>query len=113
VAEQKCKETGADGAMLGRAVFGNPFIFSSKQATASERLQALMEHINLFEINLGGIKSFAVMKKHFKSYLTMIVSADPDVARQAQIRELGSQLMLVAEADQAIHLIKQMLSLYN
>ncbi len=26
-AEEKCRETGADGAMLGRAIFGNPWLF--------------------------------------------------------------------------------------
>ena len=30
-ARRKCEETGADGVMLGRAIFGNPFLFSKQK----------------------------------------------------------------------------------
>ncbi len=62
-------ETGCDGVMLGRAVFGNPFLFSKYTSSTKEKLEVLVEHAKLFEQDLGGIKSFAVMKKHFKSYV--------------------------------------------
>ncbi|MDO8729011.1 MAG: tRNA-dihydrouridine synthase, partial [bacterium] len=69
-AEQKIKETGADGAMLGRAVFGTPWLFTGNVDTRclQARLKVLAEHTNLFEELLGDIKSFAIMKKHFKAY---------------------------------------------
>lgn len=71
-ARKKCEEFGADGAMLGRAIFGNPWLFSSYFPKPGERLKVLIEHTKLFEELLGGVKNFALMKKHFKSYLAGI-----------------------------------------
>jgi len=70
-ARHKAKESGADGVMLGRAVFGNPWLFSEPKAEVSveQQLRVLVEHAKLFEKLLGDIKSFAIMKKHFKAYV--------------------------------------------
>lgn len=69
-AYSKTEETGADGVMLGRAVFGNPWLFADYTPNMKEKLKVLTEHTKLFEEKLGGVKSFAVMKKHFKAYLS-------------------------------------------
>ncbi len=88
-AKQKAETTGADGIMLGRAIFGNPWLFASGQAsvvysrsargirdqqnltpTLPERLHVMLEHTKLFEELLGAHKSFAIMKKHYKAYVT-------------------------------------------
>ena len=68
----KCVRTGADGAMLGRAIFGNPWLFSgrSDEPTPEEKIAALAEHIRLFDELLGETANFATMKKHFKSYIS-------------------------------------------
>ncbi len=68
-ARKKCEETGADGAMLGRAIFGNPWLFAEKVPTLEEKLKVCVEHTKLFEELLGGMKSFALMKKHYKAYV--------------------------------------------
>jgi nifR3 family TIM-barrel protein len=71
--KKKALESGFDGMMIGRGVFGNPWLFDEKRKTAStikEKLEALVEHTKLFEKLLGKIKNFAVMKKHFKSYVS-------------------------------------------
>ncbi len=69
-ARKKVEETGTDGAMLGKAIFGNPFLFcdSQRQVSASQRLQIAVEHTKLFEELLGDVKNFAIMKKHYKAY---------------------------------------------
>jgi tRNA-dihydrouridine synthase len=70
-AREKVAETGADGAMLGRAVFGNPWLFSGRtpeSISLGERLETLAEHCSLYE-ELLPHKSFSVMKKHFGSYV--------------------------------------------
>jgi tRNA-dihydrouridine synthase len=112
--EVKVKETGADGVMFGRAIFGNPWFFhplrrlpesmtlsvssSASHRTAkydsgadsslprpetqadtsgeqleiislNERLRVLVEHTELFE-ELLPFKNFAIMKKHYKAYVT-------------------------------------------
>ncbi len=89
-AEQKVAETGCDGVMFGRAIFGNPWLFrnidhhrnpdasqdlkkrdpeSSSGLQVSERMRAMLEHTKLFEQEFTGIKNFEVMKKHFKAYV--------------------------------------------
>jgi nifR3 family TIM-barrel protein len=70
-ARQKAQETGCDGVMLGRAIFGNPWLFSDRAEppTSQERISVLIEHIQTFDELLTGYTSFAVMKKHFKAYI--------------------------------------------
>jgi tRNA-dihydrouridine synthase len=73
-AKEKCKQTGCDGVMIGKGVFGAPWLFSARGGPASggdvrKRLEILVEHTKLFEEKLGDIKSFAIMKKHFKAYV--------------------------------------------
>ena len=95
-AYRRVAETGADGAMLGRAIFGNPWLFKANQnvigrdfpsLTGSRqlhsdlpdmktRLRILLEHTKLFDQLLGQYKSFAIMKKHFKAYLSGVDGAD-------------------------------------
>jgi tRNA-dihydrouridine synthase B len=48
-AQMKAKETGCDGVMLGRAVFGNPWLFSNHKPNTEEKLKVLIEHSKLFE----------------------------------------------------------------
>jgi len=87
-ARRKCKETGCDGVMLGRAIFGNPWLFSRRNSKfpqdypaaqrhhseilvppISEKLRVMVEHTKLFEEMLGEHKNFAIMKKHYKAYV--------------------------------------------
>jgi nifR3 family TIM-barrel protein len=71
-AYEKCAATGADGAMLGRAVFGNPWLFHPEHDVADiplcERLRVMIEHTRSFT-ELLPHKNFAIMKKHYKAYV--------------------------------------------
>ena len=69
-ARAKATESGCDGVMLGRAMFGNPWLFSEHAATPDERVAALSEHLRHFEALLGTTTHYAVMKKHFKAYIS-------------------------------------------
>ncbi len=106
-AQEKITFSGADGAMIGRALFGNPWFFNpnlrlphqlhalpthgvdreklisiqeDSEGVAivplSTRLEALVEHTQLFETLLPH-KNFAVMKKHYKAYVTGFPGAAP------------------------------------
>lgn len=71
-AEEKVRTTGADGVMFGRAIFGSPWLFDRARESApslQEKLEIMIEHTHLFEKLLGDIKSFAIMKKHYKAYV--------------------------------------------
>lgn len=69
-AEEKVKQTGADGVMLGRAIFGNPWLFDKdKQVIVRERVLAALAHTKLFEETWGTTKSFELMKKHYQAYI--------------------------------------------
>lgn len=71
-ARRKIAESGADGAMIGRGIFGNPWLWSEKPVASmplSERLGVMVEHTKLFEELLGNVKNFAIMKKHYKAYV--------------------------------------------
>lgn len=63
------EQTGCDGIMIGRGIFGNPWLFSEKIPTLKEKLEVMVEHTKLFEELLGDIKNFALMKKHYKAYV--------------------------------------------
>lgn len=69
----KAKETGCDGIMVGRGIFGKPWFFNKKFIDGSEpslkkRLKILIEHAEAFDEYVGH-KNFAVMRKHFKAYI--------------------------------------------
>lgn len=68
-ARAKVSETGCDGVMLGRAIYGNPWLFAEHIPTEQERKDALIEHLRLFEELLGDVVNYATMKKHFKAYI--------------------------------------------
>ncbi len=64
----KVEATGCDGVMLGRAIFGNPWLFAEKVPNVKEKLEAMLEHTKLFDELLGAHKSFHIMRKHYKAY---------------------------------------------
>ncbi len=65
----KVSETGCDGIMIGRGIFGNPWLFAEKTPTEQERMKVLIEHITLYQKLFTGVKHYDVMKRHFKAYL--------------------------------------------
>jgi len=71
-ARQKASLSGADGVMLGRAIFGNPWLFHPEKSllniSLDERLKVMIEHSYLFS-KLLPHKSFSLMKKHYKAYV--------------------------------------------
>ena len=71
-AEQKARETGCDGIMIGRGIFGNPWVFAGRSledTTPEERLAALLEFAYAFEA-MRPAKSFHLVRKHVKAFAT-------------------------------------------
>jgi len=109
-ATRKAKETGADGTMLGRAIFGNPFLFAKQKGELRimsydlrKKLEILVEHTRLFQKLLGKHKSFAIMKKHFKAYVEGFDRA----------KELRMRLMETENADEVEDCIKAFLAAHS
>ncbi len=76
-ARAKAAATNCDGVMLGRTIFGNPWLFanlrnlaSSSAPTPKQRIEVLLEHLALFDELLSDVTNYAVMKKHFKAYIS-------------------------------------------
>jgi len=128
-ARRKYKEAGCDGVMLGRAIFGNPWLFASREyisksnlsgvATPAnfsarqpakgfykhipstlEKLHVMCEHTKLFEKMLGEYKNFAIMKKHFKAYVNGFDGA----------KELRMKLMETENAEQVEEIVNDFLA---
>ncbi len=102
-AQRKSKETGADGVMLGRAIFGNPWCFNREKrvedVSVEEKLKVLVEHTKLYE-KLLPHKSFAIMKKHYKAYVTGFEGA----------KELRVELMEAKDANSVEQIVLNYLS---
>lgn len=71
-AHAKVHETGCDGAMLGRAIYGNPWLYANRSTPPApeERVAALIEHLALFDELMSDTTNYATMKKHFKAYIS-------------------------------------------
>lgn len=98
--ERKIKDTGCGGVMLGRAIFGNPWLFAGKKPSIKEKLEVMVEHTKLFEEKLGKHKNFAIMKKHYKAYVNGFDGA----------KELRVKLMEVENATQVEEIVNDFLS---
>lgn len=83
-AQEKVELTKCDGIMVGRGVFGTPWFFDNKEfkkridqniktkkgrENILFRLKIMLEHTKEFEKKMTKIKSFNIMKKHYKAYV--------------------------------------------
>jgi len=117
-ARELAERTGCDGIMIGRGIFGNPWLFSelggerpclkgaqgkalrsqeNYTPSIKEKLKVLIEHTNLFEKILGKVKNFAVMKKHYKAYVNGFNGA----------KELRVELMGTNSAKEVENIVKK------
>ena len=99
-ANRKVEETECDGIMIGRGIFGNPWLFSGKKIEdipIKEKLMVMVEHTKLFSKLLLDIKSFSIMKKHFKAYVSGWEGA----------RELRVRLMETNSPEQVEYIVEQ------
>jgi len=105
-AKELVKNTGIDGIMFGRSILGDPWFFAEKKPTISERLNAAIEHSEIFD-NLhkedmdkdGHYKQFDAMKKHFHASVKNFNGA----------KELRESLMKVKNTSEAKKIIEDFL----
>lgn len=126
-AKEKAAQYNLDGVMIGRGMFGNPWLFlnvSAKRAitqkspseaflsatalataeakegnvpSTQEKLNVMTEHTILFEKLFGENKRFDVMKKHYKAYVNGFDGA----------KELRIKLMNAKNAQEVIEIVEK------
>ena len=94
--------TGVDGVMIGRGAIGNPWIFKQVQEyldgkqileiSKEERLQIILEHIELQVQELGENTGIKEMRKHMTYYLKGLKEAS--IVRQ-KINKIDTQKELI------------------
>lgn len=102
-AKKRAAETGADGVMIGRGIFGTPWLFLNSQEYQNKSgrvviekiLKIMVEHTKLLE-KLLPHKNFAVMKKHYKAYVSGF-----DGARELRAELMGAEN--AAEVARIVH----------
>ena len=101
--KQLARDSGCDGVMVGRGLFGTPWFFDEEVfntgKSTEEKLRIMVEHTKLYEEKLGDIKSFAIMKKHFKAYVHGFDGA----------KELRVELMECASASEVEEVVEKWL----
>lgn len=106
------KRYGLAGVMIGRGIFGRPWLFADlkKEPSLPKRFQIMVKHAKLFEKMYGPgnfntknfdghTKNFAVMKKHFKAYVSGFTGAS----------DLRAKLMETENAREVEKIIKDFL----
>lgn len=91
----KTKKYNTDGIMIGRGIFHNLWIFSSKDPATvpfTDKLQLLIEHITLFEETWGPDKPFEVMKKFYKIYISGVPDASNIRTRLMELKTPGETI---------------------
>lgn len=69
-AEERRRESGVDGVMIGRGAFENPWIFSQHVPSREERANMYLKHIQKFEEVWTGKKNWMVVKKFARTYIS-------------------------------------------
>ena len=98
-ARMKVIESGCDGAMIGRGMFGNPWVFAGRKADEvplEEKLAALLELAQRFEA-LTPPKHFAILKKHIKAFVTGFEGAAELRARLMQAENTADLKRFISE----------------
>ena len=101
-AMEKAKEFGVDGVMIGRGIFNNLWCFDTSESphigTTQELFSIMEKHIRMFDTEWGNRKSFALLKKFFKIYVSGFGGAS----------EARQRFMETASATEALQLLREL-----
>ena len=93
---------GADGVMVGRGIFHDPWLFSATRAgqpaSPRERVEILLRHTDAWTAHWHGIKSFDLMKKFFKAYVSGWAGAVRLRSRLMEARDAASVHAIIADS---------------
>ena len=99
-AKEKAKEYGLDGVLIGRATFGNPWIFQNHIPTNRERISIAIEHCETF-VKLTPNGHFPSLRKHLAWYTKGIPGSNElrnKLMRVNNIEEVRNILLPIIES---------------
>ena len=78
-AKEKVEEFNIDGAMIGRGIFQNPWLFNFEEPPRDpkKRLLLLWKHVSMFHETWGDKKNFNILRRFFKVYSSNFNGAVP------------------------------------
>lgn len=95
------KETNAFGALIGRASFGNPWVFKNmleEEVTIDEKIRVMLEHTKIFVKHNPDPKAFFQMRKHFGWYMKGFDGA----------KDLRDKLFRATSIDEVKNILKEL-----
>lgn len=97
-----CDKHRLDGVMIGRGIFHNPWFFDPTISFPSkaDKLNQLLLHTRLFELNWGGKKNLNILKRFYKIYTS-------DFANAAKLR---AELMEAKTFEDVYRLVQEELN---
>ena len=100
-AKDKCKEYGLDGAMIGRGIFENVYLFNNKvdplKVTPSQKIALLLKHLKLYKKIRGEGKHFESVKKFVKCYINNFDGASEERIALMNTKTLDELTLSVLE----------------
>lgn len=97
---ERTRRYGADGVMIGRGIFHNPFFFAANlSAGIEDRMSLLCQHLERFEAQWGDEKNFAILKRFFKIYVHSFEGAGELRARLMETNSCNEALKVIEASD--------------
>jgi len=94
---QRIAETGADGVMIGRGIFMDPWFFETNphQHTVTEKIDLLEQHIRLYTNTWGPRRNYNILKHFFKIYVNGFAGAAAFRAALMETTDAGSAFEVI------------------
>lgn len=101
-AHTKAAASGADGVMIGRGIFYNPYVFSQyapplQQRPRQEKLQLALQHTRRFEASYSSTRNFEILKKFYKCYISAYDGWEEDFYRLTQVSSYTAAYTLLEQ----------------
>lgn len=93
---EKVKKYGVDGVLIGRATYGNPWVFTGEKVTPETKLKVALEHCEAF-MRLTPDHHFASLRKHLVWYAKAFENATDLRAKLVRAENLDQVREIVTE----------------
>ncbi|WP_169313576.1 tRNA dihydrouridine synthase [Spirochaeta africana] len=94
------QETGADGIMIGRGIFANPYFFDEsrtplRDCSRATKLSLAREHTRRFQAAYGSSRNFEILKKFYKCYIVDFPGWEDDFRELMQTHSYAEAYQLL------------------